>query len=103
MLVGQTIGLCRLPWFVNGQFLWRAGGKELFSNAPGTPMSFDWSEQMPKISLVLASLLLAAAARGDEPELYGTYRLISSTRQIVDTGEVLDAFGRNPSGMIMYG
>jgi hypothetical protein len=58
---------------------------------------------MRKISLSLALLSLAATTHGAEPELYGTYRLISSTRQIVDTGEEVDAFGRNASGMIMYG
>ena len=36
-------------------------------------------------------------------ELAGTYSLISSTRTIVDTGEVLDTWGKNPIGFITYG
>ena len=36
-------------------------------------------------------------------ELAGTYSLISSTRKIVDTGEVLDTSGKNPNGFITYG
>jgi hypothetical protein len=33
----------------------------------------------------------------------GAYRLISSTRTIVATGEVEDTFGKNPLGFIIYG
>jgi Lipocalin-like domain len=36
-------------------------------------------------------------------ELAGTYSLIRSTRKIVDTGEVLDTWGKNPKGFITYG
>jgi hypothetical protein len=36
-------------------------------------------------------------------ELAGTYSLISSMRKIVDTGEVLDTWGKNPNGFITYG
>jgi hypothetical protein len=36
-------------------------------------------------------------------ELCGTYRLINSARQILDTGQEVDAFGKNPKGLIMYG
>jgi hypothetical protein len=32
----------------------------------------------------------------------GTYRLVSSTRTLVDTGRVIDSFGKNPTGYIMY-
>jgi len=42
------------------------------------------------------------AAFADE-SLPGTYKLISSTRTIVETGEVKDAFGKQPKGYIMYG
>jgi hypothetical protein len=40
--------------------------------------------------------------RADE-ELAGTYRLVSSTRKILDTGEVLNTWGKNPKGFITYG
>ena len=38
-----------------------------------------------------------------DEELAGTYKLISSTRKIIDTGEVLDTWGANPKGFITYG
>jgi len=41
-------------------------------------------------------------AAADE-ELAGTYKLISSTRKVLDTGEVLDTYGKHPTGYIMYG
>ena len=36
-------------------------------------------------------------------ELTGTYRLISNSRRIVETGEEMSAFGKNAKGLIMYG
>ena len=39
----------------------------------------------------------------DERDISGTYKLISSTRKILDTGEVVDAYGKKPSGLITYG
>ena len=38
-----------------------------------------------------------------DDQLAGTYRLISSTRTILETGEVLDTWGNNPNGFIIYG
>src|SRR5260370_17668103 len=58
---------------------------------------------MRKITLALAvSMLPFCAALADE-ELPGTYKLISSTRTIVETGEVKDSYGKQPKGYIMYG
>ena len=34
--------------------------------------------------------------------LVGSYRLVSSTRKVLDTGEVSDTFGKQPSGFIIY-
>ena len=48
------------------------------------------------------SVFAFGAACADE-SLPGTYKLISSTRTIVETGEVKDAFGKQPNGYIMYG
>jgi len=48
------------------------------------------------------STFVFGAAFGDV-NLPGTYRLISSTRTIVETGQVMDAFGKQPKGYIMYG
>ncbi len=39
----------------------------------------------------------------DLVDIVGTYKLISSTRKILETGEVLDTYGENPNGYIMYG
>jgi Lipocalin-like domain len=36
-------------------------------------------------------------------ELSGTYRLISTSRRILDTGEEVSAFGKNAKGSIIYG
>jgi hypothetical protein len=36
-------------------------------------------------------------------EISGTYRLVESSRQIINTGEKVDAFGKNAKGLIMYG
>ncbi len=38
-----------------------------------------------------------------EEDLSGTYRLVSSTREILDSGEVLNTYGEDPTGYIMYG
>src|ERR1700676_1905829 len=48
------------------------------------------------------SMLPFCAALADE-ELPGTYKLISSTRTILETGEVKDSYGKQPKGYIMYG
>jgi hypothetical protein len=50
----------------------------------------------------IAFVILIGQAVAQEA-LDGTYRLVSSTRKIVDTGEVEDTFGKNPSGFITYG
>ena len=58
---------------------------------------------MCKIMLVFAlSMLPFCAALADE-ELPGTYKLISSTRTILATGEVEDSYGKQPKGYVMYG
>ena len=36
-------------------------------------------------------------------KLSGTYRLISTSRRILDTGEEVSAFGKNAKGSIIYG
>jgi len=46
---------------------------------------------------------VAAHAQTDQSaSLVGTYKLVGSTRKIVDTGEVSDTFGKQPSGYIVY-
>ena len=53
--------------------------------------------------LILAAFLVAMpfVASADD-ELPGTYRLISGTRKILDTGEeVKDTYGKHPSGSVI--
>jgi hypothetical protein len=51
------------------------------------------------LGLVSAAQLAWAA----DDDIVGTYKLISSTRKKLDTGEVVDTYGKQPSGYIMYG
>jgi len=57
--------------------------------------------RMLMLAVALAVLPFSAVAANDE--LPGTYKLISSTRTIVETGEVKDSYGKQPKGYIMYG
>ena len=53
------------------------------------------------LAFALSTLPFRAALADDE--LPGTYKLVSSTRTIVETGQVEDSYGKHPSGYIMYG
>jgi len=55
------------------------------------------------IGILLALCAGMAAHATDKVGIEGTYRLISSTRTIVATGQVEDAFGTDPVGYITYG
>lgn len=54
---------------------------------------------------LLAVCALAAPVPAAAPDLplEGTFRLVSATRTILETGEVEQSFGDNPSGYIVYG
>jgi hypothetical protein len=58
---------------------------------------------MRTFMLTLAVGALAFSPATAEEDLTGTYKLISSKRKIVETGEVLDTWGKNPKGFITYG
>ena len=58
---------------------------------------------MRKMMFALAVSTLPFRAALADDDLPGTYKLISSTRTIVDTGEVQDSYGKQPKGYIMYG
>jgi hypothetical protein len=58
---------------------------------------------MYKIMLAFLLSALPFCAALAEEELPGTYKLISSTRTILETGEVQDSYGKQPKGYIMYG
>ena len=51
--------------------------------------------------LALSMVPLCGFAASDD--IAGTYKLVSGTRTIVGTGEVLDTYGKHPNGYIMYG
>jgi hypothetical protein len=58
---------------------------------------------MKKLMLAATIAALPSFAIAADDQLAGTYRLISSTRTILETGEVLDTWGKNPNGFIIYG
>jgi hypothetical protein len=53
------------------------------------------------ILAVLMTMLPFTSFAADEG-IAGTYKLISSTRKILDTGEVQDTYGKQPKGSIIY-
>ena len=54
------------------------------------------------LAIGLASLL-PFPAYAEKLLLDGIFRLLSATRKIVDTGEVVDSYGKHPTGYITYG
>ena len=48
-------------------------------------------------------VLLPTLSRAGDEEIWGTYRLITATNKIVDTGDVINAYGEHPKGYITYG
>ena len=61
-----------------------------------------WGITLRKLMLAAFLVAMPFVASADD-ELPGTYRLISSTRKILDTGEVKDAYGKHPSGSVISG
>lgn len=53
------------------------------------------------LMLAVSTLPLYPALANED--ISGTYKLISSTRTIVETGEVKNSYGKEPKGYIMYG
>jgi hypothetical protein len=68
-------------------------------------MEVNWfgSAKIKKLMLAATIAALPSSTIAADDELAGTYRLISSTRTILETGEVLDTWGKNPNGFIIYG
>jgi hypothetical protein len=58
---------------------------------------------MRVLMLAVAVALLALSPAAAEEDLTGTYKLVSSKRKVVETGETLDTWGANPKGFISYG
>jgi hypothetical protein len=55
-------------------------------------------ELMLRIALLAALIALPRLAYAADVDIVGTYRLISSNRVILDTGETEDTWGKNPVG-----
>jgi hypothetical protein len=53
------------------------------------------------LAVAVAALVFSPCAA--EEDLTGTFKLVSSKRKIVETGEILDTWGKNPKGFITYG
>jgi hypothetical protein len=51
---------------------------------------------------MFAAGALPDSALADPSDIVGTYLLVSSTRKILDTGEVVDTYGKKPTGQIIY-
>src|SRR5689334_18631913 len=64
--------------------------------------TFPMENTMRMGSLALVIGLLSTPAVGGEEQLYGTWKLTSMQRRIVDTGQILDAFGPEPRGFLTY-
>jgi lipocalin-like protein len=58
---------------------------------------------MRALMLAVSAAWLALSSVVAAEDLTGTYKLISSKRKIIETGEVLDTWGANPRGFINYG
>jgi hypothetical protein len=54
---------------------------------------------------VLFALLMSTlpVTAGATDELYGTWKLVSFTRNILETGQKIDLFGKAPKGFLNYG
>jgi hypothetical protein len=55
------------------------------------------------IIVFLLAFMVPYPAVAADNEIVGTYRLITSIRKILDTGEVVESYGKGAKGSIMYG
>jgi hypothetical protein len=58
---------------------------------------------MFKFLAIFALFFASQSAGAADESIVGTYRLISSQRLIVETGEKEDSYGKSPTGFITYG
>ena len=59
---------------------------------------------MRKVAMVVGlAAFLPFPAFAENQMLDGTYKLLSATRKIVETSEVVDSYGKHPTGYISYG
>jgi hypothetical protein len=59
---------------------------------------------MRKVALSIGLVsILSYPALAEDLKLDGTYKLVSSTRKLLDTGEVISTYGEHPNGYVNYG
>ena len=60
--------------------------------------------KMSKFLLVTMTLCVIAnqTAIASDDEIFGTYKLVSSTRKILDTGEVVNSYGEHPEVPLIF-
>jgi Lipocalin-like domain len=58
---------------------------------------------MRNLFLALTAITFSVGSAFADDDFPGTYKLVSGTRTVVETGEIKDAYGKNPKGYIMYG
>ena len=58
---------------------------------------------LSRLALVAALVVFPRLVCAADDDIVGTYRLITSNRVILETGETEDSYGKNPSGFMTYG
>jgi len=59
---------------------------------------------MSKVALAIGlASILSFPAFAEDQMLEGTYKLVSSARKLLESGEVVDTYGKHPTGYINYG
>jgi Lipocalin-like domain len=53
--------------------------------------------------IVMATAIVTSVAFAGDEEIWGTYKLISATYKLLDTGDVVNSYGEHPKGYITYG
>jgi hypothetical protein len=53
--------------------------------------------------IILPIFLVSSDGIAGNEELYGTWRLVTNQRKLMDTGEISDMMGKEPQGFINYG
>jgi hypothetical protein len=66
--------------------------------------SYIGGETHEKVALIIGlASILSFPALAEDLMLDGTYKLVSSTRKLLDTGEVISTYGEHPNGYVNYG
>jgi hypothetical protein len=69
------------------------------SSVRGTVSEYWRRNAMNKIALIIGlALTLSFPAFAEDQMLDGTYNLVSSTRKLLETGDVVDTYGKHPTG-----